>query len=212
MIICLEGIDACGKGTHTELLAKRMGARVWKFPNKETITGKLIYAHLDRLWRAQPAKLGEWSAQYGNLLDPLVFQALQVANRMEVATELFEVASRGNVVLDRYWPSGYAYGRADGLDGDYLIGLHRWLPQPDLFILLDVDEKDSAERRPDRRDRYEKAASFMPQVAGFYRELWDRQRAVEPTRWVVVNARGTQEETAAQINAAVAAAREHRAG
>ncbi len=206
MIVCLEGPDACGKGTQAQLLTQRLNARLWKFPNKETLTGKLIYAHLEGKWFSQPSKLGQWSTDNGPVLDAVVFQALQLANRMEVATEIFQAASKGNVVFDRYWPSGYAYGIADGLDGEYLINLHRWLPQPDLYLLLDIDPGDSVRRRPERRDRYESQEGLMEAVLKNYHELWARH-ANEP-RWAVINARGTVDETAALINAVVAKHRE----
>ena len=146
-------------------------------------------------------------------LDPLVFQALQLANRMEVATDIFTAASSGNVVFDRYWPSGYAYGVADGLDGDYLINLHRWLPQPDLFILIDSTVEVLRDRRPEARDRYERNAGHLKEVAANYRALW-RKMAHEgdSRRWVIIDSYGTKEETATHINAAVAHAREARHG
>lgn len=213
MIICLEGIDAAGKGTHTALLAERMSAKLWKFPNRETQTGKLIYQHLEERWWLD-ANVGEGpDLRNGSLerAEALVFQALQLANRMEVASEIFQAAAKGSVVFDRYWPAGYAYGRAEGLDGEYLINLHRWLPQPDLFILLDIDPSDSIQRRPERRDRYEKQEGLLGTVAGHYRELWVRQRHEAPLRWVTVDARGSHEDTASQIHRAVAALREHLA-
>lgn len=226
MIVCLEGIDACGKGTHAALLTARMNAKLWKFPNKETPTGKLIYAHLAGFWAVEENESGIWKQGWHSAeekqryelastlawppssghTDALVFQALQLANRMEVASELFQAAAKGNVVFDRYWPSGYAYGKTDGLDPEYLVNLHRWLPQPDLFVLLDIDPRDSVKRRPERRDRYENKAGLMHQVALNYLELWS-QHAGE-ARWVVVNARGSKEETAGQINEAVARHRE----
>lgn len=202
MIVCLEGPDACGKGTQAQLLTQRLNARLWKFPNRETATGRLIYEHLEGKWwidsKREPAELARDEA--------LVFQALQIANRMEVATEIFQAAAKGNVVFDRYWPSGYAYGRADGLDGEYLINLHRWLPQADLYLLLDIDPADSVRRRPERRDRYENQEGLMERVLQHYHELW-AQHANE-VRWAVINARGTVEETAALINAVVAKHRE----
>lgn len=208
MIVALEGADACGKGTHAALLSKRMSARLWKFPNKETPTGQAIYAHLFEQWSAQLADegLGSRDVFRETLLDALVFQSLQLANRMEAATDIFQAAAKGNVVFDRYWPSAYAYGRADGLRGDWLINVHRWLPQPDLFLLLDIDPEQSTQRRPERRDRYERCEGLMETVLGYYRELWASHAS--EARWVVINARGTVEETAALINAAVAQQRE----
>lgn len=203
MIVCLEGVDACGKGTQAALLVERLNARLWKFPDRRTLTGEIIYEHLEGKWSVTPSN----SSRNEALLEPLAFQALQLANRMEVATEIFQAAAKGNVVFDRYWPSGYAYGKTDGLDGEYLVNLHRWLPQPDLFLLLDIDLEHSVGRRPERRDRYEKRGDAMRQVIDNYRELWRKQRAEAPLKWVTIDARGAKEETARQINEAVASLR-----
>jgi len=178
---------------------KRLNARLWKFPNRETLTGKLIYEHLEEKWRVQLGDVGPDQPRE-DMTDAVVFQALQLANRMEVATDIFQAAAKGNVVFDRYWPSGYAYGLADGLDGDYLVNLHRWLPQPDLFILLDIDPEDSSRRRPERRDRYESREGLMAQVLRNYHSLWAKGA---PPRWAVVNARGTVTETASLIEKAI---------
>lgn len=203
MIVCLEGLDAAGKGTHAAQLVGRMNAKLWKFPDRNTATGKLIYEHLEKRWWID----GKDEPEEVHTAEALVFQALQLANRMEVASEIFQAAAKGNVVFDRYWPSGYAYGKADGLSGDYLVSLHRWLPQPDLYVLLDIDFKHSVERRPDRRDRYEAEAGVMEKVIQNYRELWARMRVESPNRWVVVDARGSKEETAVQVNEAIVAYR-----
>lgn len=202
MIICLEGIDACGKGEQAKRLQKRLTARLFKFPDRDTPTGKLIYEHLEERWWTD----GKGEPELEAHREALVFQTLQLANRMEVATNIMQAASKGDVVFDRYWPSGYAYGRADGLSGEYLTVLHHWLPQPDLFVLLDIDPSTSAERRPERRDRYERAGdAYLHKVVSNYRELWDLKR--NDSRWVQVDARGSQESTESQISLAVQALR-----
>lgn len=207
MIIAVEGLDGSGKTTQVARLADRLRAKLWKFPNKDSPTGRLIYEHLAGTWQARS------NPESGlGLVDPLVFQALQVANRMEVASQLFEDASRGHVVLDRYWPSGFAYGKADGLDGRYLVRLHQWLPQPDLFILLDSSPALLAARRPEARDRYERDASHLETVAQNYRELWKEMSFTYGSeRWAVVNAAAGLEEVSGAIERAVAAWKEKTA-
>lgn len=203
MIVCLEGIDGSGKSTQAPLLAERLKGKAWKFPNRDSPTGKIIYAHLERKWTVvrinEPMADDELART-----EAIVFQALQLANRMEVASELFQAAAVGNVVFDRYWPSGYAYGKADGLDGDYLVKLHAWLPQPDLFVLLDIPRTESARRRPDRRDRYELDHKKLEEAGGFYRDLWAREAKAAPHRWQVVDAYAPVAEVTARLEAAVA--------
>lgn len=205
MIICLEGIDGSGKSSQAGTLTQRLNAALFKFPDRRTPTGKLIYEHLEGKWRTLRGEVPP--AVPDAAREALVFQALQLANRMEVATDIMRAAAKGDVVFDRYWPSGYAYGKADGLDADYLVNLHRWLPQPDLFILVDIDSKQSVERRPERRDRYEKAqGGYMEQVTANYRDLWFGTHYTGV--WSLVDGRGSKESTAAQIFDAVAATRE----
>jgi dTMP kinase len=211
MIVCVEGVDGCGKSTQAALLVERLKAKFFKFPNRDSITGKIIYEHLEKKWAAKHYEVAyEGGPQDSMYLDSMVFQALQVTNRMEFASEIKEAAGRGNVVFDRYWPSGYAYGSGDGLDSDYLIRIHEQLPQPDLFLLLDVDVEDSARRRPERRDRYEEDAGLLTKVAEHYRTLWTRMGAPggpAVPRWVRIDARGTREQTTELINQAIIAFR-----
>lgn len=201
MFIVIEGPDGCGKSSHAAKLTERLKAKFFKFPNKDSLSGKLIYEHLEHRWNSRFHESESRDAFQEHGLNALIFQALQSLNRLELANDIIKAEIAGNVVLDRYWPSGYAYGKADGLDGDYLIGVHEILPQPDLFILLDIDIKDSVERRPERRDRYEANLPFMEKVMSNYRELWGKN--LFPSKWEVIDARGTPEQTAQKIEGAV---------
>jgi thymidylate kinase len=204
MLIAIEGIDAAGKHTQAKMLADDLEAAVISFPAYGTPYGKLIAAHLQREWRVELHPLRERSPgleKEAEPMDALVFQALQLANKMELAAEIAEKClDNNNVVLDRYWPSAYAYGKADGLDPEWLIQTHSLLPCPDLFILLDVDVQHSMQRRPDRRDRYEMQAGFMGKVAENYRDLWRSRHALTSTSsWMMVDARGAKDDTHKQI-------------
>lgn len=188
-------------------LAEKVHGAVYSFPNYLSPMGKIIEAHLNRKWTAIPSGVSDWSVRDGGLLDPMVFQAVQLANRMEIVRELAAETHYKDIVLDRYWPSGYAYGSADGLDPEYLIGLHAFLPQPDLFLLLDVDPTTSQERRPERRDRYELDSQKMAMAANNYRLLWHRMSQKPqgmghcgmPQKWVVIDARGEKDNTFRQV-------------
>lgn len=213
MLIALEGIDGSGKSYHSERLAERLNGTRRVFPDRRNVTGNAINSHLLGWWSAD-WKVGPDEAE-GYLaapIDALVFQALQTVNRLEVLPALKADMVKGPVVLDRYTASGMVYGQAEGLDMGWLESIHISFPQPDLWLLLDVDLSTSKERRPDRRDRYEKNSGFIEKVTGLYRELWTAKRleAVQGYKWITVDARGTKEETAALIDAAVAQAREAR--
>lgn len=204
MMVCIEGIDAAGKASQSRRLAHRMKAELFTFPDYTTRIGHMIKGHLSGYWTAAPrGPVDDPNPERVKTLDAVVFQALQLANRMEHAATIAGLQVDGrNVVLDRYWPSGFVYGTADGLDGDWLISLHQWLPQPDLFLLLDVDPAVSTQRRPERRDRYEKQEGLMTRAVGLYRDLWTVNRAKSQpfgTRWVVVDGNETEDEVAADI-------------
>lgn len=191
MLICLEGIDACGKTTHARRLAARLRARVVHFPDYATPSGRLIRDNL----------AGSWRASEDPAVNALVLQSLMLVNRMEAAPSLAADAGHAerHAVLARYWPSGVVYGGADGLDHEWLVRIHAYLPAADLWILLDVDASTSAERRPDRQDRYERQPGLMADAARRYRDLWAENMVYHGLAWRVVDARGSRDQTAARV-------------
>lgn len=195
MIVCLEGRDGCGKTTQAKLLAERFGAKSMKYPDRSTPVGKLIYAHLEQKWSTYWRQDRDWSASA--TLDATVFQALHLMDQSDRAAELESAASLGDVVLDRYWPSGFAYGMAEGLDGAWVEELFRRLPQPDAFILLEVEPETARARFANKpQDRYEARSDFMLRVADNYKLLWgQRYHSLDPV-WIRVDANGSTEEVA----------------
>ena len=192
LFVALEGIDACGKNVQSRLLADRMGAELFSFPDYATPYGDLIASHLEGGWCVASTPGPEGSA---DRTDAMVFQSAQFTNRLELQVPLGQCLTENrNVVADRYLASGLAYGAADGLDWKYLLQVQRHLIQPDINILLDIDVEDSVKRRPERRDRYEKNSSFINRVSKFYRSIWEHMSALvnylgRDTMWVVVNGR-----------------------
>ncbi len=210
MFIALEGADCCGKGTQAEILVNRLEAKLFKFPDKGTPIGQLIYDHLFNRWNAIGAiecnaaddPSDQSSLLAGNLLDAMVFQCLQLVNRLEHAVELRESAGYRNTVADRYLASGIVYGGSDGLDPDYLHKIQKCLPQPDLNILLDIDVDviDARMReRGDSKDRYENLEKLSDVVAR-YRKFWVEMRSYEGyDKWPIVDGSKGKVEVAADI-------------
>lgn len=192
LFIAIEGLDCSGKSTVTKLLAERLRAQAFKFPAYDTPVGQLIAAHLHKEWCAIPLTAGYREAADSKLVDALMFQALQTTNRLEMLPQLNAALARNTVVVaDRYWPSGYAYGAADGLDAEYLIRLHSSLPQPNLHVLLDIPPEVALRRRPELRDRYENLGQ-LTRVAANYKTLWERY--AKDGTWLTVDAQQTPEE------------------
>lgn len=204
MFIAIEGIDASGKATQSKLLAAKLAAKLFSFPDYNTPMGRLIEGHLKRYWCAMPDR-GTPGGVHRNtdILNAYVFQALQVTNRMEHAMAIYECMEEGqHVVADRYWPSGWVYGQTDGLDPEWLMRIQENLPGPDLHLLLDIAPGQSGERRPERRDRYEEEEGLMDKAAHLYRQLW-RAQAADSDDWVVINGRDTIEGVHRQIIKAI---------
>ena len=122
----------------------------------------------------------------------LAFQALQIANRMELMPRLRAAQRSGsNLVLARYWQSGWVYGQLDGLPAAWLHGAHADMVQPDLNVLLNAPAEACMERRASRDgalapERYEGKLDFTRKVVDLYRDLW---RGFAPLdSWRVIDA------------------------
>lgn len=200
MIVCIEGTDAAGKATQSREVADLYGMNRIAFPTyndyPDVLTGPLIAAHLKEQWSAI-ATLPHPAPVADPHLDALVFQCCMALNKYEVTPRILHGARNGGVVLDRYWPSAYAYGGADGLSDEWLVSIHKALPKPDLFFLLDVPYETALARRPDRRDRYEKLGKeFFDNIRRRYLDLWTAPKlgsvrasmcASGNEGWIVVN-------------------------
>lgn len=179
MLVVIEGVDGCGKSTVGKAVARAIDADLISFPCDECVTGPMIRNYLAKRWRVEGVVDGP-DAPDDHAIDPgggaLAFQALQVANRMEVMRRIIEA---DNMVLVRYWQSGYVYGSLDGLDPTWLMKVHEMMEQADLNILLDLDAKMSVYRQTARSqsqktdlERYEGKLDFTQKVIEKYRELW----------------------------------------
>lgn len=217
MFIEVEGIDKCGKNTQGERLAERMKAKLFQFPDRQTVMGKVIN-HLLRgnLW-IDGNYLGdvhegiEDATEGVNRAQAITLQGLMVANRLELATAIRDLVKAGtNVVALRYWASGYAYGRADGLSGEYLKNIHSTLIQPDLHILLDIDVATSFLRQSSGREHYEQSRERLNRASKAYRELWSDMASIAPKEWVIVDGRQDKDAIGTQMEQAIVEFRHSR--
>ena len=81
-------------------------------------------------------------------------QLLYVANRFEWKPEIERERGAGTILIcDRYLASSVAYGEAQGLDAAWLQEIQKYLPQPDVTFLLDMDPQVSARRKTVDRDK-----------------------------------------------------------
>jgi dTMP kinase len=202
--ITFEGLDGSGKSTQIERLAKKLAADgfravVTREPGGTAIGEKIRNLLLDTSTSD---------------LSPMSELALMFASRVQHIQEIIQPAlAEGRVVLcDRFTDSSEAYqGGGRKLGSEPVLALHRILCgnlQPDLTILMDSDVAASVKRARRRNiarvsgdgggdeNRFEQESrAFFGRVRNAYLAIAAR----EPQRVVVVNARGTPEETHKQI-------------
>jgi len=187
LLVVFEGLDQSGKQTQAERLRDRLEAagrtvRLLSFPSYETHIG----GEIGRALKGER----DYAAD--------TMQLLYVANRFEWKPEIERELAKGTVVVcDRYLASSIAYGEAFGLDGAWQSEIQRYLPQPDLTVLLDIEPQVSASRKTADRDKYERDLALLARV----RESYLRQAAA--TRWLRLDAGRDRDAVAADVFVAV---------
>jgi thymidylate kinase len=176
-IVAFEGIDGVGKTEISLRVAARMpGSRWQRFPTFNTPAGISVR----RMMRQNPESI-----------DPVVFQALQTANRLENLPALLHP---GLLICDRYTVSGYVYGKEDGLSGEWIQNLNSVLPKPALNILLWADPIVCFDRVHARNeDSYGKRGmARMASLAHGYSSLWAHHQGFrsDASDWHIIDTKG----------------------
>ena len=115
-------------------------------------------------------------------------------NRWENQELISNLVARSDfVIADRYTPSNLAYGVSRGLRLDWLQGLDKGLPTPNLVIVLDVPVRSSFNRKTKNRDLHERDERFLNEVKRTYRALASR------LGWKIVDGTRLSEEVQATI-------------
>ena len=187
-LIVFEGLDQSGKQTQAEALrdlvvGRGRACRLLSFPDYETAIGTEISKalHGERDYAAD------------------TLQLLYIANRYEKRAEIEEALAAGTVVVcDRYMASSIAYGEAQGLDPAWLTDAQKFLPQPDLTIVLDIAPETAVERKASNRDKYERDLALLSRVRESY-----RRQAAQPG-WLVLDGRRAKSDVAADVATAAA--------
>jgi dTMP kinase len=188
LLIAFEGLDQSGKQTQAERLKAEVEARgrtavLLDFPAYETRIGKEIQ---DALHGAR---------EYG----PDVMQLLYIANRYEKKPPMEKMLADGTIIIcDRYLASSVAYGEAHGLDAGWLREIQRYLPPPDLTILLDIAPETAAGRKTTNRDKYERDLALLSRVRESYR------RQAQAADWLRLDGERAKDLVAADVLTAVA--------
>ena len=203
--ITFEGLDGTGKSTQMRKLAavlREAGHKVieTREPGGTPTAEKIRKVLLD-------------SSTAG--LAPLAEMALMFASRAQHIAEVIEPGlTAGTIVLcDRFTDSTEAYqGSGRKLGSEPVRELHRVLCgdlQPDLTILMDSNPQASVNRARRRNQSASKSSSrthdenrFEQETRSFFARVREGYLAIakrEPERVVVVDARGTPEQTNQKI-------------
>lgn len=192
LYIALEGLEGCGKSTHTKRLGEHLDAVVTREPGGTRI-GSLLRAIL-----ADP--------ENGDL-DRRTEALLMAADRAQHMAEIIQPAlDRGqHVVSDRSIYSTLAYqGYGRQLGTEALLSISTWALHdrlPDLVIYIDVPTEVLNARLAKRDlDRFEReGADFFARIAEGFREL----RAADPSRWIIIDGTVPKDDVEAAIRAQV---------
>jgi len=187
-LIAFEGLDQSGKQTQAEGLRDFVRSRgrectLLSFPDYETAIGEEISRALH----------GE--RDYA----PDTMQLLYVANRYEKRGSIEALLASGvTIVCDRYVASSVAYGEAQDLDASWLEEIQRFLPRPDLTIVLDIAPQTAVARKSSGRDRYERDLALLSRVRESYR------RQARQDTWLILNGERARAEVSADVLTAAA--------
>lgn len=195
--IVLEGIDGSGCGTQSEILEKKLNAKLstpalfLKYPDYADPLGKSIHMFL-----------------HGKLILDASTQFLLYALNMIKDMYMIKQALKSNrlVIADRYFVSSLAYQSSQGLSQEKALKFADLfnLIKPNLVIYLRVDPHLSFERKKKEKkdlDKWEKNIGFQKKVSKKYDAL--ARKKVFAKKWVVIDGKKSIEEVAEEIWKAV---------
>jgi dTMP kinase len=192
--IALEGLEGCGKSTHTTRLGQHLDAVITREPGGTRIGTEL------RAILANPDNVE---------MDRRTEALLMAADRAQHMAEVIAPAlERGqHVVSDRSIYSTLAYqGYGRQLGTAELLTISQWALRdrlPDIVIYIDVPTDVLNERLAKRDlDRFEReGADFFARIAQGFSEL----RQADPERWIVIDGTMPKDDVEADIHTKVLA-------
>jgi dTMP kinase len=199
LFITLEGPDGCGKSTQIAPLAEYLRSR-----------GRTVFTTREPGGTAISDQVRQiLMAMKNTSMHPRTELLLFLSARAQLVEEVIRprLAAGEIVISDRYADSTLAYqGYGHGYDRDVICQLLEFATgglKPDLTLLLDIDVEEGLHRRQsgggewNRLDAYQ--LDFHRRVRAGYHEL----AAMEPSRWVTVNAAQSSEMVQLDIRQAV---------
>lgn len=173
-----EGGSCVGKTTLVNKLLKDYGWEYLREPGG-TEFGEGIREVVQGLGKKEP-------------IDPYASFFAYTAARAQLVRKalLPRLESGGNILLDRYWYSSYAYQGAEGVSKVVIWAVSLIATknlQPNLVMYLDLDPRIAALRKSGKTDldRYDlEGDEYMEKVRANYLKL----ARLDPSRWRIVDA------------------------
>ena len=154
--IVLEGIDGAGTSTHVKLLGEWLENEGHSVVITEEPTAELIGTLIrDNL--------------HAKKTSPIVDALLFAADRLDHWEKLIKpsLATDKIVISDRFIESSLAYQTAAGLEMAWVLEINKFVEEPDLTIILDVDPEIGLSRKPKLGDKFENV-TFLGWVRDIY--------------------------------------------
>jgi dTMP kinase len=184
--IVFEGCDGAGKSTQLSLLndyllSKGKIVHNLVFPDRTTITGKIINEYLSK------------NKEVGEKIDNMTLHMLFSSNRYEKKTYIEKILSNKNIdeyiLCDRYIYSGIAYSYATGCDYDFCKTIDKYLPKPDILIYLNLNPNISLKRG--KGDEIYENNEFQNKVYENYQKILYDTEIIDNTKIININANTT---------------------
>jgi dTMP kinase len=158
--IVIEGADGAGKTTQAEKLADRMDAH----RTHEHTDGR-IGTKIDELIESDSVSPETLAITFA--ADRSVHLEEEIVPRLEDGE---------TVICERYYHSSFVYQPLMGVERAWVEDLNRYLLQPDLTVILDIDPTEAFQRMRGRKEdlnRFEQE-TFQERVVERYRGLSDQ--------------------------------------
>lgn len=200
MFITLEGPDGSGKTTQARLLAEYLRERGYDVCHTREPGGTVIGDRIREVLH-DPA-----NTAMQRVAEALLYSAARAQLVEEVIRP--HLARGGVVVCDRYSDSTLAYqGYGRGLDLETLGAIQRFATgglRPDLTLLLDVDAEAGLRRRQTSGGEWNRMDQLAVEIHRRVRAGYLALAALEPDRWVTLDAAVSVEELQRRVRAVVA--------
>ncbi|WP_455646200.1 dTMP kinase [Methanosphaera sp.] len=168
MYIVLEGIDGAGKSTQTQLLKEWLISK-----NYETkIIVEPTNSEIGQLIRKQLIK-----EESTNDINQQMLALLFAADRLTLKQEILDSKESEKIILsDRSFYSSICYQNNESIDSKWVANINTHTPQPDLTIILDLNEHDAI-KRCDKEEVFENI-TFLEKTRKNYLKLLETEENI----------------------------------